>query len=72
LRNIFTQVTEKTRQEIAQVTEEKGNTEKILKDLQISFLKSREEVAQLASENQKLINVVARFSDVMEESDLSR
>ncbi|KAL7752867.1 hypothetical protein RI367_001870 [Sorochytrium milnesiophthora] len=44
---------------------EKSNVEKLLEDVKGSWLRSRDEVTLLAAENTKLIGVVAKFSDVL-------
>ncbi|KAJ3367737.1 hypothetical protein GGF31_007084 [Allomyces arbusculus] len=66
------EMTEELARRVGELEQAKDNTEALLRDMKASFLKSREEVAQLAAENQQLIKVVARFSDVLEEEDMRR
>ncbi|KAI9224730.1 guanylate-binding protein [Blastocladiella britannica] len=49
---------------------DRANHDVLLRDLRASFVASRAEVEQLATENQALITVVTKFSHLMDDGDL--
>ncbi|KAI9183240.1 hypothetical protein H9P43_004157 [Blastocladiella emersonii ATCC 22665] len=59
-----------TRERTEAADRDRAAAEALLRDVQANFLKSREEVAQLVAENQALINVVAKFSSVIDDEDM--
>ncbi|ORZ35050.1 guanylate-binding protein [Catenaria anguillulae PL171] len=66
------EITEEMRRRTDAAESDRINSENLLRDLRQNFLKSREEVEQLARENQALINVVAKFPDAFGEEELPR